>query len=62
LDEEPDWTQDRLFVNRDEIAADKEPEQIAVAPDIGKMEIQLFVVGFDDKRPLGGGRERGRHR
>jgi len=40
LDEKPDGTQDRLFVNRDEIAADKEPEQIAVAPDIGKMEIK----------------------
>ena len=48
LDDEPQRTQHRLLVFGDEVAMDEQPEQIAVTPDIGEVQLEPTLGRLDD--------------
>ena len=51
LDEEPEGTEDGLFIVRDEIAPHEEGDEVAVVPDFAELEVPPFFAGGDDQIP-----------
>ena len=51
LDQEPEGTEDGLFIVRDEIAPHEEGDEIAVVPDVAQLEVPPFFAGGDDQIP-----------
>ena len=51
LDEEPERAQDRLLVDRDDVAPDEHREEVAVAPELLEVDLEQTLLGPDDERP-----------
>ncbi len=54
LDQEPEGAEDGLLVARDEVTPHEEGDQVAVAPDIRKLQVVPFFAGSDDEVPIFG--------
>lgn len=51
LDEVPEWSEDGLFVDGDEVAADEEQDEVAVTPEVHEVEVEESAFWFDDEVP-----------
>ncbi len=51
LDDKPEGAENRLLVHGDKVAPDKQPEQVAVTPDIQQGDVPPACFGGDLHRP-----------
>src|SRR5215813_5578901 len=52
LDYEPQWTKDRLFVERNEVPAHEQHYEIAIPPKVCQVQIEPAGLGTNNQSPL----------